>query len=1146
MKSKKKICIIIISILVTVIFVIPAVGFCILKWGILPPEKLTPLVLREANKYIIGELECEQIELTFRETYPRLGVRMTNGNLISHALRDSTDSLAVYPQGVDSLLSFKRAVVSVNPFDYFRQEKITISGIFIEELALYWYINEEGKANWEIYRSEEDTETDENESVSALPPIDLQRLRMKGGHFIYDDRQSGVYTEVEGFSLRLKGSLADQSRSVDIETESSSVLFISSDQQGDVYAEVSDFFLRLRGALRDQNNLIDIETRSSSILFDSPSYTLKNKLALALKSKIQLTDEFHTVVLEGAELLVNELPFRADGRVSRMPETNQLDIDIEASLKADDMNELLDFVPEEYFQDRKKMMATGSVQLDGSIRGIMTDSLMPTIDLCCKIENGSYFMKGVDQGIESLELDMDLHFNGQHPDSSFVALEKLILKGLNTSLFMKGKVTDMFRSPFIDATLKGQVDFTRLAKEFLNPDTLLLQGLMDADIYMAFRVDDILDGKYNHVKALGHLNIDKLRAFSRPVGLGVSLAGVRFMVDSAKQTSSYLSHADLLSAYLKVDTLNVRYKRQINTHISGLDMQAKTSPVIDTTAVIPLTTHITFESLRTRMPDSVWVTAKNGSLRGGIKPSDSNKQLPVLGASIKVDTLKYFDVPIRSGLTMANNMFNIEALPYRDAMRQRQQQRQRALRNDTTQVNQVRSTRGNTTPQQSRTNRDSTQSSGGFLRNWEVRGSVSFDQTRMFSRLFPLPMRIEKSKVKFDTNGLTFTDAHLYAGKSDFVLTGEVKNMRRAMLRGGKLEGNFSLGSDYIDCNQLLQAVNRGMQYAEEKLAFGENDIEEETLMDSEENELQTASVELTDTTETLFVVPKFLDMTFHTNIRKMDFNDLNLENLEGEVVVRNQSVNLKKLNLSSNIGHGNLTMVYTAKDRTEANAGFDLELDNIVVDRLIGMFPAIDTLLPMLRSFEGVLDCQMTASCDLDSTMSVVLPSLQSACYLSGVDMVLLDGETFTEISKTLMFKNKQRNQIDSISVDLTIRDNKIEVFPFLLEMDRYRVAVGGTHNLDMTFNYHLSVLKSPVPFKLGIDITGNLDKFKYKITKCKYKDLFKPAREAELDATRTNLRTEIREAIRKQMQANAPELARNLDYNPTRRRPVAIDIEE
>ena len=56
---------------------------------------------------------------------------------------------------------------------------------------------------------------------------------------------------------------------------------------------------------------------------------------------------------------------------------------------------------------------------------------------------------------------------------------------------------------------------------------------------------------------------------------------------------------------------------------------------------------------------------------------------------------------------------------------------------------------------------------------------------------------------------------------------------------------------------------------------------------------------------------------------------------------------------------------------------------------------------------------------------------------------------------------------------------------------MDRYKVAVGGTHNLDMTFDYHLSVLKSPVPFKLGIDIkSGIWIDFKFKIVKCKYKD--------------------------------------------------------
>ena len=88
---------------------------------------------------------------------------------------------------------------------------------------------------------------------------------------------------------------------------------------------------------------------------------------------------------------------------------------------------------------------------------------------------------------------------------------------------------------------------------------------------------------------------------------------------------------------------------------------------------------------------------------------------------------------------------------------------------------------------------------------------------------------------------------------------------------------------------------------------------------------------------------------------------------------------------------------------------------------------------------------------------------------------------------------------------------------------MDRYKVAVGGTHNLDMTFNYHISVLKSPVPFKLGIDIKGNLDDFKYSIVKCKYKDFLKPAKQAELDSTRRNIRQELREAVRKELAKTA-----------------------
>ena len=90
--------------------------------------------------------------------------------------------------------------------------------------------------------------------------------------------------------------------------------------------------------------------------------------------------------------------------------------------------------------------------------------------------------------------------------------------------------------------------------------------------------------------------------------------------------------------------------------------------------------------------------------------------------------------------------------------------------------------------------------------------------------------------------------------------------------------------------------------------------------------------------------------------------------------------------------------------------------------------------MLPMLRSFEGVVDCQLAVAAALDSSMNFLMPTVNAACRIHGENMVLLDGETFTEISKMLHFKNKKRNMIDKISVEMLVRDNQIEIFPFVI----------------------------------------------------------------------------------------------------------------
>jgi len=1082
MKNKKKILIIVASVLFTLFFVLPAIVFSVVNWGILPPKKLTPIVVNEVNKLIDGEFRCGKVELTFFNTYPHLGIRLTDGEITSYAIADSMRTFGEILIPADSLLRFEEVTLTIRPMDYFFKDILTIGDIRIEHPEFYGYLDSKGKANWDILISEEQAE--EEQSSLKLPPIDLQKVQITNGSFTFDDRQA------------------------------------------DKYARINGFFLNLTGSLINGGNTLSLETGSSSILYESSAYNLENEMALHLKSDIELTDNYQTVVLNGAELKINDLPFTADGSFSYIPELKTVAMNAEMGLKASDLNELLDFIPDSYLKNKKDIKATGSIRVDANIFGELGDSIMPSINAICALEKGSFFMKGVDQGVDALEMVMDIHFDGSEPQESFINLDKLLLNGMNTTLQMDGRVTNIIQSPAIDANLKGKVDLTRMTADFLDPDTLLLQGFMDADIQASFMVNDLLEGRYNNIRVLGHLKIDSLKAFSHPYEIDLYVNGANFSVDSSKVTSSYIAGNDLLNGVLTVDSMHVKYKEDINTLLSGMEITAKTSPVIDTTAVMSVTSHIRVERLRTRLPDSVWIVAQKAYLRGGIKPSQSNKQIPQIGASITVDSLRYFDIPSKMGVVMAGSTFNLEALPYRDAMRQRMQNVQRDTTRRIANAGQRNRQRGTRTDRAAST--DTLSSSSQFLRSWEVRGSVSFDQTRLFSRMFPLPMRMDKSKVKFDTNNIQFADAPFHVGKSSFILNGEINSMRRAMLRGGKLQGKFSVSSNYIDCNQLIQAINQGMQYAEQIESSKGVTLIDENLAEMDTNSLQDSiTINAPDSAEMLFMVPAFLDMSLVMDAKKIDYKDLQMENVEGEIVLRNQSINLKKLEMQSNIGNGNISMYYTAKQKDKASVGFDLEMRAIQVEKLIDLYPAIDTLLPMLRSFEGIVDCQMAATCDIDSTSSVILPSLHTGCSLTGKNMVLLDGETFAEISKTLMFKNKKKNVIDNVSVDLAIRDNKIEVFPFLLEMDRYRVAVGGTHNLDMTFNYHVSVLKSPVPFKLGVDVTGNLDNFKYKIVKCKYKDIFQAAKQHELDPTPHNLRAEIKEYIKQQIVVNAPELA-------------------
>lgn len=358
---------------------------------------------------------------------------------------------------------------------------------------------------------------------------------------------------------------------------------------------------------------------------------------------------------------------------------------------------------------------------------------------------------------------------------------------------------------------------------------------------------------------------------------------------------------------------------------------------------------------------------------------------------------------------------------------------------------------------------------------WIPRGIVGFDRLLVHTPEFGLPLRVRKTAVTVDGPKITLRNASLKIGHSDMVATGEVMGLYRAMTKNETLKARLAISSEMIDCNQLINSFS----LSEDSVSVAVTDTVSPTEMK-------------------LFVLPDNLDFELQTDLKKVVF---------GKVDLKNRTLYLRNLEMRALDADMKAVMVYRADSVRGGYTGFDFKIRDINIAKLVDFIPSMDTIVPMLRSFEGRVQFDVAAEARLDSNMNIRIPTLRSAMYIKGDSLVLMDGETFAEISKMLMFKNKKKNVFDSISVNVVVNDGSVLVYPFQVSIDRYKAAIGGEQGLDMNFKYHISILKSPLPFKAGVNISGNLDKMKIRVGKAKYKDDVTPAAIHKVDSTRMDL---------------------------------------
>ena len=1122
---------------------------------ILTPAKLTKIVNKYSNEYLNAEVKIETIRLKLFSEFPFVGIQLSNGQIISKAFDKESDSLkAIVPNCADTLLKFKELSLSIN-IPELMIGHYTIKKIRIIEPHIYAYIAPWGEANWNIYQSADSTKKSKESSPIQ---IDIRSVDITGdGDLVYESRPDSICAKLSLNTLRIEGNLANNPERINIDRS---------------------YFSKVSVELTKILNGKAVNNPYGKNIF--ASFTIDSlRIDSKEKKELQVNLLTHTRLVIDKNILAKDIPLEINGSVStsgvkrnsfnikemkvtlaKIPITfngnivvtkDSLDIPFLCG-KTDnfDITEILSNIPEKIIPDIHKLKTNAKLFVDIDIDGSYNykTGILPSATVEIKIPNSTAEFKGTGIKLNEIAAEINANYLPNTPSASIIEFTNLSLKGNGLRISGNGSLRDYMNDPNIIMDLTSHINADTIGKLLPKDFIATISGSATANL----KLESLLSNLTN-IKKLGAAEIDcKIKSKFLDIDIPkediccqLIGTGARIGIGKRERAGNKNIYDKLITIDFDTDSAKIKYRNSflINGNKILLNTKNPTS-ILDAkpNKIVPLYVNLAANRFSVEGQDSLRIVMNGTNNQFLIFPQKGHYINPEIRIKSENRYISFKDMVGRYSL--ANATLQLNALMNRSAKVQRSRRinhKLDSLHRAYPQLNRDSlialaarnrlSRRGNKTDDFANSNIDFgvDRNLATIIRDLNMNGLVKASRGSVRSPLFPIKTTLGNIDIVFNTDEIIMNNSTFKLGESVITSTGKISGIKEALLKRGVLGITLNITADTLNLNEISYATAKGSEYMN-----GSKSIKDSLRQSvNSYNQLIANSPTQGDNSHissspALIIVPGNIAANIKLSIKHGIYADVMLNKVTGELIAKERCLQINNFNATTSAGEMNLSAFYATRNKNDLSAGFDMEMKEINVKKLLGMVPSIDTILPMLRSFEGTINSQMAATTEIDENMNIKLPTMKGVIKINGEQLVLMDGETFGEISKKLHFKNKKRNLVDKIAVEALINDNKIEIFPFLMEIDRYRTAISGTQNLDMSFKYHISVLKSPIPFRLGINVTGTPDKFKFRIGRAKYKNANLPVYSQIIYDTRMNLRTYIADIFQRGVAAAMQEGAK------------------
>ena len=1006
----------------------------IVCWFVVTPARLTSIVKTQAPNFINCDFNIEKADLTVFKTFPKVGLEINDVVLVNPMVGSPSDTLAYIDE----------CVVSVDVKKFLDENHILIDECRLCGGYVNLFIDDQGNSNLDIFPPSEPDTIDE--SAEFTYAIDLALLKFNDVDVNYADLSVGIIADINGFNMAAKGKMKGDLLAGNMNMSMNELVYQQVTDSLSMAVKLNNLKAEGEAEMLGDNVKADLEVSSSDLLYESEGQIAGLK-SLSFKYKGDVNN--YDIVDGDVEMAVNGLSFTMDDETL----VNEADIRFISPLNATLSTMDVEFGNSQIALNNMFIDFVGVASMPGEDIVVNLDLKTNTIIIKELIELVPASMR--EELLAGIDVDGELMIsakvNGVYNETSMPQVDAEIT-------YNKGMLAmpEMLPYPItnLNTSIKAEIDLNDKSDIYLNSFNA---NMSNSSVAIYGTIKDVMNKMYCDINLKAKADLDELQSFMPE---GIVAKGQVKINGNAKVNNHQLTTMDFMKAKVKGnmqwENMNVVYCDTITVNSDKLNINL----TLPNTASQDLSNslaalEISGANFDAKVSDMIVANLKDYKIDAQMSNILDEKEPMSVFADYSfsridatMDDMAFFTNNPKGTLAMfmkENNDASYIAVYSGDSLSFNMGEEMSFVTEDL----------------DFNVSADYDDDQEDLLLQWNPHAGIQLNKAVFAMSDLPTPVYIPSIDFNYDTTGIQINNSSIVLGNSDFELQGNFTNVDEFIRKEALLKGNLDFISHYTDVNEIMEIFS----------GMGDTTLvaEEVAVTDTVEEEQEP------------FMVPLGVDITLNTMIEKAIAGDMNISNVGGGLTVKNGILVLNEMGFTSDAATMMLTAMYKSPRRNHLYVGFDFHLLDIDIAEMINIIPELDTLVPMLSSFAGKAEFHIAAETYLKSNYEMKVSTLRGATAIHGKDLVVLDNATFRKIAKMLNFKDKEHNQIDDLSVEITAFKNEIDVYPTLIALDKYQAIVGGRHKLDMTFDYSLGI-SNPWPFRrLGIKIGGSLDDMKY-----------------------------------------------------------------